>query len=149
MGARKTKAPTVRDVARRAGVSTSTISHVLNQTRFVSDDLREKVLTAMRELNYEPNMAARMLTLRRSNTIGLIVSDIQLADGSSGADAVMDILARHDIPVVVITAFPERLLTGERPEPSFIVTKPFQPGNVKAAVAQALFFHPRAARKAA
>ena len=80
---------------------------------------------------------------------GLIVSDIQLADGSSGADAVMDILARHDIPVVVITAFPERLLTGERPEPSFIVTKPFQPGNVKAAVAQALFFHPRAARKAA
>ncbi len=80
---------------------------------------------------------------------GLILSDIQLADGSSGADAVREILKRHDVPVVVITAFPERLLTGERPEPSFIVTKPFQPGNLKAAVAQALFFHPRPARRAA
>jgi DNA-directed RNA polymerase specialized sigma24 family protein len=74
---------------------------------------------------------------------------IQLADGSSGIDAVKDILARFDVPVIFITAFPERLLTGERPEPTFLITKPFQPETVKAAIGQALFFHPRKTRKAA
>jgi DNA-directed RNA polymerase specialized sigma24 family protein len=66
---------------------------------------------------------------------GLVLADIQLADGSSGIDAVKDILARYDVPVIFITAFPERLLTGERPEPTFLITKPFQPETVKAAMA--------------
>jgi len=78
-------------------------------------------------------------------TPGLVLADIQLADGSSGVDAVKDILAEHDAPVIFITAFPERLLTGERPEPAFLITKPFQPETVKAAIGQALFFHPRRA----
>ena len=82
-------------------------------------------------------------------TPGLVLADIQLADGSSGIDAVKDILTRHDVPVIFITAFPERLLTGERPEPTFLITKPFQPETVKAAIGQALFFHPRNTRKAA
>ena len=73
---------------------------------------------------------------------GLVLADIQLADGSSGIDAVKDILATQDVPVIFITAFPERLLTGERPEPTFLITKPFQPETVKAAIGQALFFHP-------
>ncbi len=73
----------------------------------------------------------------------LVLADIQLADGSSGIDAVRDILEHHDLPVIFITAFPERLLTGERPEPTFLITKPFQPETVKAAISQALFFHPR------
>ena len=82
-------------------------------------------------------------------TPGLVLADIQLADGSSGIDAVKDILARFNVPVIFITAFPERLLTGERPEPTFLITKPFQPETVKAAIGQALFFHPsRAAEKA-
>ncbi|OJU10553.1 MAG: response regulator [Caulobacterales bacterium 68-7] len=82
-------------------------------------------------------------------TPGLVLADIQLADGSSGIDAVKDILARLDVPVIFITAFPERLLTGERPEPTFLITKPFQPETVKAAIGQALFFHPRRTKKAA
>jgi DNA-directed RNA polymerase specialized sigma24 family protein len=73
---------------------------------------------------------------------GLVLADIQLADGSSGVDAVKDILRDNDVPVIFITAFPERLLTGERPEPTFLITKPFQPETVKAAIGQALFFHP-------
>ena len=80
---------------------------------------------------------------------GLVLADIQLADGSSGIDAVKDILKRIDVPVIFITAFPERLLTGERPEPTFLITKPFQPETVKAAISQALFFHPARAREAA
>ncbi|WP_394761910.1 response regulator [Phenylobacterium sp.] len=82
-------------------------------------------------------------------TPGLVLADIQLADGSSGIDAVKDILARFNVPVIFITAFPERLLTGERPEPTFLITKPFQPETVKAAIGQALFFHPRKTAKQA
>lgn len=70
----------------------------------------------------------------------MILADIQLADGSSGIDAVNDILNTHSVPVIFITAFPERLLTGERPEPTFLVTKPFNPDMVKALISQALFF---------
>ncbi len=55
----------------------------------------------------------------------LILADIHLADKSSGIDAVNDILgAGGTIPVIFITAFPERLLTGERPEPAFLISKP-------------------------
>ena len=71
---------------------------------------------------------------------GLVLADIQLADDSSGIDAVKDILAEFSVPVIFITTFPERLLTGERPEPTFLITKPFQRSTVKAAIAQALFF---------
>ena len=72
---------------------------------------------------------------------GLILADIQLADGSSGIEAVNEILASFDIPVIFITAYPERLLTGLRPEPAFLIAKPFQPDMVKAIVSQALFFN--------
>jgi CheY-like chemotaxis protein len=76
----------------------------------------------------------------RQNPPGLVLADIQLADDSSGIDAVKDILAEFSVPVIFITAFPERLLTGTRPEPTFLITKPFQRSTVKAAIAQALFF---------
>lgn len=71
----------------------------------------------------------------------MILADIQLADGSSGLDAMKDILQMTTLPVIFITAFPERLLTGERPEPTFLVTKPFNPDMVKALISQALFFN--------
>ena len=74
------------------------------------------------------------------NRPGLVLADIQLADGSSGLDAVDDILAIETVPVIFITAYPERLLTGDRPEPTYLVTKPFQEKTVRAAISQALFF---------
>lgn len=71
----------------------------------------------------------------------LILSDIQLADGSSGVEAVNEILRdAGDIPVIFITAFPARLLTGERPEPAFLITKPYTEDQVQSAVSQAMFF---------
>lgn len=71
----------------------------------------------------------------------LILADIQLADKSSGIEAVKDILAQFDdIPVIFITAFPERLLTGQRPEPAFLITKPYTEDQVRSAVSQAMFF---------
>ena len=78
-------------------------------------------------------------------TPGLVLADIQLADGSSGLDAVDDILAGASVPVIFITAYPERLLTGDRPEPTYLVTKPFQEATVRTAISQALFFDSEAA----
>ncbi len=79
---------------------------------------------------------------------GLVLADIQLADGSSGIDAVKDILSGFSVPVIFITAFPQRLLTGERQEPTFLLTKPFDPRTVKAAISQALFFNSTASMAA-
>ncbi len=73
---------------------------------------------------------------------GLVLADINLGEGGSGIDAVSDILAAFDIPVIFITAYPEKLLTGERPEPTYLIAKPFLPETVQATVGQALFFHP-------
>ncbi len=70
---------------------------------------------------------------------GLILADIQLADGSSGVDAIKLILEKFEVPVIFITAFPERLLTGERSEPTYLITKPFLESTVKAAIGQAMF----------
>ncbi len=71
----------------------------------------------------------------------LVLADIQLADNSSGIDAVNDILREfEDLPVIFITAFPERLLTGARPEPAFLITKPYSEEQVRSAVSQAMFF---------
>mgnify|MGYP002650438972 CR=1 FL=1 len=71
---------------------------------------------------------------------GLVLADIQLADDSSGIDAVKDILAEFQVPVIFITAFPERLLTGDRPEPAFLISKPYSEEQVRSAVSQAMFF---------
>lgn len=71
----------------------------------------------------------------------LILADIQLADRSSGIEAVNEILTQFpDTPVIFITAFPERLLTGDRPEPAFLITKPFTEDQLRSAVGQAMFF---------
>ncbi|WP_277882901.1 response regulator [Pontivivens ytuae] len=72
----------------------------------------------------------------------LILADVRLADGSSGIDAVDDILgaAQDDIPVIFITAYPQRLLTGERREPAFVITKPFDERKLRVLIDQALFF---------
>lgn len=80
---------------------------------------------------------------------GLILADIQLADASSGLDAVNDILGEVDVPVIFITAYPEHVLTGLRPEPTFLIPKPFQHETVKAVISQALFFDMKAKRNSA
>ncbi|MFX0545092.1 response regulator [Roseovarius sp. S1116L3] len=71
----------------------------------------------------------------------LILADIQLADNSSGIDAVNALLKQiGEIPVIFITAFPERLLTGDKPEPAFVIAKPYTEDQVRSAVGQAMFF---------
>jgi DNA-binding LacI/PurR family transcriptional regulator len=66
----------IKDVAKEAGVSTATVSHVINETKFVSNETRTRVLEAINKLNYYPNAHARSLASGRSNIIGLLISDI-------------------------------------------------------------------------
>ncbi|RIA47041.1 DNA-directed RNA polymerase specialized sigma24 family protein [Hephaestia caeni] len=100
--------------------------------------------TIVRDLGHDVTGVAvtrdEAVALAMEDRPGLVLADIQLADDSSGIDAVKDILSEFAVPVIFITAFPERLLTGERPEPTFLITKPFQRSTVKAAISQALFF---------
>lgn len=90
---------------------------------------------------------AEALALTKTKRPGLILADIQLADGSSGLEAVNELLASFEAPVIFITAYPERFLTGERPEPAFLIAKPFQPATVSAVASQALFFDRTAKRR--
>ncbi len=87
------------------------------------------------------------VTIARTKTPGLILADIQLADGSSGLDAVNDLLKTFELPVIFITAYPERFLTGERPEPAFLISKPYERATVSALVSQALFFERNAVQR--
>ncbi len=115
------------------------------------------IQTLVEELGHEVTTVARTheeavrAALKRRP--GLILSDIQLADGSSGLDAVNEILGSEEVPVIFITAFPELFLTGQAPEPAFLITKPFTTDSVKAVISQALFFdrksHGTAAKAAA
>ena len=85
--------------------------------------------------------AAEAVAMADDKRPELILADINLGDGPSGIDAVKQILERVDIPVIFVTAYPERLLTGERPEPTYLITKPFEPSVLVATIAQALMFH--------
>jgi CheY-like chemotaxis protein len=76
--------------------------------------------------------------LVRADPPSLVLADIQLSDDSSGIDAVLEILGHYQVLVIFITAFPERLLTGERPEPAFLITKPFDPETLGVAISQAV-----------
>jgi CheY-like chemotaxis protein len=85
--------------------------------------------------------SSEAVRMARDTSPELVLADISLADGSSGIDAVKEILSEMDVPVIFVTAFPERLLTGERPEPTYLITKPFEPVMLTATIAQALLVH--------
>jgi CheY-like chemotaxis protein/DNA-directed RNA polymerase specialized sigma24 family protein len=87
---------------------------------------------------------AEAIAIARAKRPGLVLADIHLGEGGSGLNAVNEILRSIDVPVIFVTAYPERLLTGERPEPTYLVTKPFEPDTLKATIFQALSLAPAA-----
>ncbi|MEL6516685.1 MAG: response regulator [Pseudomonadota bacterium] len=114
---------------------------IIEDEAIIAMDLESLV----REIGHTVTGVARTRTgavdLGKRERPDLILADIQLADNSSGIDAVQDLLRDlGDLPVIFITAFPERLLTGERPEPAFLITKPYTETQVRTAVSQAMFF---------
>lgn len=113
---------------------------IIEDEPLISMQLEDLVTSAGHEICGTAATRTQALEIVAEKQPGLILADIQLADGSSGLDAVDDILAIGSVPVIFITAYPERLLTGDRPEPTYLVTKPFQEQSVKTAISQALFF---------
>ena len=113
---------------------------IIEDEAVIAMDLSDLVSGAGHAVCAVESTASGAVTAARRERPDLVLADIQLADGSSGIDAVKEILSSFDVPVIFITAFPDRLLTGERPEPTFLITKPYSPDMVRAAVSQALFF---------
>lgn len=113
---------------------------IIEDETFIAMDLESLVKNLGHNVIGVARTHSDALALAKSKQPGLILADIQLADGSSGLDAVNELLRTFEVPVVFITAYPERFLTGERPEPAFLISKPFQPAMVSAVASQALFF---------
>lgn len=90
-----------KDIARLAGVSTTTVSHVVNNTRFVSEDARQRVLTAMRESHYRPNRMARGLRRRKSYAIDVILPDITNPYFAEIARGVEDACFEHGYSAII------------------------------------------------
>jgi DNA-binding LacI/PurR family transcriptional regulator len=93
--------PTIKDVARHAGVSVSTVSYALNDSGPVAPEKRARVLAAVQELGYAPNQSARSLKRRRVSSIGLIVPDLRNEFFALVAEGVVEEGQRHDVTVVL------------------------------------------------
>ena len=119
---------------------TSTSVLIIEDEPLIAMQLEDLVSSVGHKIFGTAATRTQAIELVANETPGLVLADIQLADGSSGLDAVDDILEIASVPVIFITAYPERLLTGDRPEPTYLVTKPFQESTVKTAISQALFF---------
>ncbi|ACI18412.1 LacI family DNA-binding transcriptional regulator [Dictyoglomus thermophilum] len=101
MRKRENKSPTMKDVARLAGVSISTVSHVINKTRYVEPETREKVYQAIKTLGYRPNILASSLRKRVTNTIGLIISNITNLFYPEVVRGVEDLLAKYNYNLIL------------------------------------------------
>lgn len=131
----------LRDVAHREiAQETATKTLIIEDEVFIARDLERIVRGLGHEVIGRARTRDEAVAAARNCRPGLILSDIQLADGSSGIDAVNDILSMWETPTIFITAFPERLLTGVRPEPTFLISKPFSTDEVRIAISQVLFF---------
>lgn len=113
---------------------------IIEDEPVIALDVAESVKSLGHSVTGIANRASQAIAMAKANPPGLVLADIQLKDGSTGVTAVREILKSMEVPVVFVTAFPERLLTGEALEPAFVVTKPFDGTTLKVAISQALFF---------
>jgi DNA-directed RNA polymerase specialized sigma24 family protein len=136
----------VEEAGRELAAEIATDVLIIEDETFIAMDLEGLVESLGHRVLGVARTHSAAVTLAKAKRPGLILADIQLADGSSGLDAVNEMLRSFEVPVIFITAYPERFLTGERPEPAFLIAKPFQPATVSAVISQALFFERKARR---
>ncbi|MFK8253663.1 response regulator [Ancylobacter terrae] len=140
--------PQLRSLVEQAGrelaAEIATDVLIIEDEPFIALDLEGLVESLGHHVTGIARTHSEAMTLARRKTPGLVLADIQLADGSSGLDAVNELIQSVEVPVIFITAYPERFLTGVRPEPAFLIAKPFQPATVAAVISQALFFERKA-----
>jgi DNA-directed RNA polymerase specialized sigma24 family protein/CheY-like chemotaxis protein len=144
-------APALRELVEESGrelaAEIATDVLIIEDETFIALDLEGLVESLGHRVLGVARTHAEAVALAKTKRPGIILADIQLADGSSGLDAVNEMLRSFEVPVIFITAYPERFLTGERPEPAFLIAKPFQPSTVSAVLSQALFFERNARRR--
>ena len=144
-------APTLRELVEESGrelaAEIATDVLIIEDETFIALDLEGLVESLGHRVLGVARTHSEAVALAKVKRPGIILADIQLADGSSGLDAVNEMLRTFEVPVIFITAYPERFLTGERPEPAFLIAKPFQPSTVSAVLSQALFFERNAKRR--
>ena len=136
--------PTLRGLVEESGrelaAEIATDVLIIEDETFIAMDIEALVESLGHKVIGVARTHSEAVALARHKRPGLILADIQLADGSSGLDAVNELLSTFEVPVIFITAYPERFLTGQRPEPAFLIAKPFQLAVVSAVASQALFF---------
>src|ERR1700722_7386974 len=136
--------PTLRGLVEESGrelaAEIATDVLIIEDETFIAMDIEALVESLGHNVIGIARTHSEAIALAKKKRPGLILADIQLADGSSGLDAVNELLTSLEVPVIFITAYPERFLTGQRPEPAFLIAKPFQLAVVSAVVSQALFF---------
>jgi CheY-like chemotaxis protein len=138
----------VEESGRELAAEIATDVLIIEDEAFIAMDLEGLVESLGHRAAGVARTHSEAISLAKMKRPGLILADIKLADGSSGLDAVNELLQSFEVPVVFVTAYPERFLTGERPEPAFLIAKPFQPSTVSAVVSQALFFERKARPRA-
>ncbi len=137
----------VEDSGRELAAEIATDVLIIEDETFIALDLEGLVEALGHRVLGVARTHAEAVALAKKKRPGIILADIQLADGSSGLEAVNEMLRSFEVPVIFITTYPERFLTGERPEPAFLIAKPFQPATVSAVLSQALFFERNAKRR--
>ena len=130
----------VEESGRELAAEIATDVLIIEDETFIAMDIEALIESLGHRVIGVARTHSEAVALARKKRPGLILADIQLADGSSGLDAVNELLGTHEVPVIFITAYPERFLTGQRPEPAFLIAKPFQLAVVSAVASQALFF---------
>ncbi len=137
----------IEESGRELAAEIATDVLIIEDETFIAMELESLVESLGHRVLGVARTHSEALALTKNKKPGLILADIQLADNSSGLDAVNELLQTFEVPVIFITAYPERFLTGERPEPAFLIAKPFQPSTVSAIASQALFFDRSAKRR--
>jgi DNA-directed RNA polymerase specialized sigma24 family protein len=145
-----TDVPALRELVKEAGrelaAEIATDVLIIEDEALIAMDLEHLVEELGHRVIGVARTHSKAISIAKAHPPGLILADIHLADNSSGLDAVNELLRTFEVPVIFITAYPERFLTGERPEPAFLIAKPFQPSAVSAVISQALFFERNARR---
>jgi DNA-directed RNA polymerase specialized sigma24 family protein len=136
----------VKEAGRELAAEIATDVLIIEDEALIAMDLEHLVEELGHRVIGVARTHSKAVSIAKAHPPGLILADIHLADNSSGLDAVNELLRTFQVPVIFITAYPERFLTGERPEPAFLIAKPFQPSAVSAVISQALFFERNARR---
>ncbi len=135
---------TIYDIARKAGVSPSTVSRVLNEKPGISRQTRERIKGLLEACGYEPNYAARGLSERSSKTIGLLIADIRLAYYSTGIQIISEGMARRGYCCIILnTGVDEasraeyiRIIRRRQVEGAILIGCAYQNDSVEAAIAK-------------